>query len=155
MNSNYEFRSITKDIRRHPEFQKLKKLRHHKRDIYYHCIRVSHLSYIWAKKLNLDPISAARGGLLHDFFTYDWRLEGQLKHKKLFEKHGFTHSKEALSNAQIFFVINGKEADIIAKHMFPLTLSFPKYKESWLVSAVDKYVTISEYLNNARTRAGL
>ena len=37
------------------------------------------------------------------------------------------------------------EKDIIAKHMWPLTLrKVPKYKESFLISFVDKYTSTSE-----------
>lgn len=149
--NNKEFHQITEDILYHPEFLKLKTLRHHKKDIYHHVARVSYLSFIWAKRLNLDYKAAARGGLLHDFFVYDWRHEGQLKKKKLFEKHGFTHSKEALVNARTHFEITDREADIIVKHMFPLTLRPPKYPESWIVTMVDKYVTVSEYVEDIVT----
>jgi len=143
-----EFAEITNDIRKHPEFLKIKELKHHKRDIYHHTLRVSYLSYIWAKRLHLDYVSATRGGLLHDFFTYDWRYEGRLKKKKLFEKHGFTHPKEALKNSHNHFEINKIESDIIVKHMFPLTPSPPKYPEGWIVTCVDKYVTIAEYIED-------
>lgn len=143
-NSNHK--KITQDILSHPEFLKLKTLRHHKQDIYHHVYQVSVLSYKLAKTLRLDYKSAARGGLLHDFFIYDWRKDGQIRKKKLFEKHGFTHSKQALKNARMYFTLNKIEEDIIIKHMFPLTPQPPRYAESWLVSLVDKYVTVSEYL---------
>jgi len=148
--SEYDFNKITEDILYHPEFLKLKTLRHHKKDIYHHVVRVSYLSYIWAKKLRLDHVAAARGGLLHDFFIYDWRHEGQVKKKKLFEKHGFTHPKEALLNAQTHFELSDKEVNIILRHMFPLTPIPPRYKESWLVTIIDKYVTTQEYIESFR-----
>tara|TARA_Y100000588_G_C13802290_1_gene731372 strand:- start:48 stop:521 length:474 start_codon:yes stop_codon:yes gene_type:complete len=147
---NKDFYQITKDILYHPEFLKLKSLRHHKKDIYHHVVRVSYLSYVIAKRLKLDSVAAARGGLLHDFFVYDWRHEGSIKKKKLFEKHGFTHAKEALDNAQTHFNLTPKEKDIIIKHMFPLNPTPPKYAESWLVTLVDKYVTTQEYLESVR-----
>ena len=142
-----EYHKITQDLLTHHVFLKLKALRHHKLDIYHHVCRVSVLSYKLAKRLNLDYISAARGGLLHDFFTYDWRKEGQVKKKKIFEKHGFTHSKEALINSKKYFTLNPIEEDIIIKHMFPLTPIPPRYLESWIVTLVDKYVTVSEYFD--------
>lgn len=148
--SHKEFNKITEDILYHPEFLKLKTLRHHKKDIYHHVVRVSYLSFHWAKKFKLDSVAAARGGLLHDFFVYDWRYEGQVKKKRLFEKHGFTHAREALENAQTHFDISEKEADIIIKHMFPLNPVPPKYAESWIVTLVDKYVTTQEYLESFR-----
>ena len=39
---------------------------------------------------------------------------------------------------------NDLEANIIKLHMFPLAGVMPKYKESWLVTLVDKSVAIYE-----------
>lgn len=108
-----------------------------------HCIMVSYNSYQLAKKMNLDYISAARAGLLHDFYLYDWH-DGP-KADSFFKKHGFTHSRTALKNAEKYFELNDVEKDIILKHMWPLTLTLvPKYKESMLVSFVDKYISTKE-----------
>ena len=91
----------------------------------------------------MDYKSAARAGLLHDLFLYDWHNQPR---KKLFEKHGYTHPRTALNNASNNFDLNYKEKDIILKHMWPLTLkSVPRYKESFLVSIVDKYSSCGEY----------
>ena len=118
-----------------------------------HCIRVSYCSYKVAKFLHLDYKSAARAGLLHDLFLYDWHL--QPKADKFFEMHGFTHPKAALNNANKHFKLNDKEKDIIEKHMWPLTLrSVPKYKESFLVSFVDKYSSSCETIVPVAKKAG-
>ena len=110
-----------------------------------HCINVSYNSYKMAKLLGLDYISVARGALLHDFFLYDWHLVSE---KKLFKKHGFVHAKIALENAKQFFELNDVEMDIIEKHMWPLNLTkLPKYRESVLVSVIDKCVSSSEVLH--------
>lgn len=114
-----------------------------------HSIAVSYLAYRLARKLDLDYISVARAGLLHDFYLYDWHELP--KEKKLFKKHGFTHSKKALENASKYFELNEVEKDIIVKHMWPLTLrQIPKYKETTLVSFADKVIsskeTVSPYL---------
>lgn len=140
-----EYTNIVEDIFNHQEFQKLKTLDHHNSSVYEHSVSVSYLSYRIAKKLGLDYRASARAGLLHDFFLYDWREEGKRNKKKLFEKHGFTHPKEALSNAKKHFNVNAKEEDIIVKHMFPLCIVPPKHLESWLVTMVDKYYAIAEY----------
>lgn len=111
-----------------------------------HCINVSYKSFKIAKKLKLDYKSAARAGLLHDLFLYDWHLEP--KGVKLFQKHGFTHPKKALENSLKYFNLNDKEKDIIEKHMWPLTLrKVPKYKESFLISIVDKYAACGETIS--------
>ena len=36
--------------------------------------------------------------------------------------------------------------DIIKKHMWPLTVIPPSYKESWVVTVADKYVSARETL---------
>ena len=83
---------------------------------------------------------------LHDFFLYDWRTgtdhEGA---------HAFTHPETALSNAIEHFEINEKEADIILNHMWPLTITkMPSCKESFLVSAMDKYCSLKENFNRVK-----
>ena len=109
-----------------------------------HCIRVSYRSYKIAKVFKMDYKSAARAGLLHDLFLYDWHNQPR---KKLLEKHGYTHPRTALNNAINNFELNNREKDIILKHMWPLTLrSVPKYKESFLVSMVDKCSSCGETL---------
>ncbi|KFZ26589.1 MAG: hypothetical protein KQ78_01178 [Candidatus Izimaplasma bacterium HR2] len=106
-----------------------------------HCKNVSLKSYKVCKFLNLDYKSASRGALLHDFFLYDWHIPGS--HVGL---HGFRHSKISLNNAEKHFELNKKEKDIILTHMWPLTLRFPKYKESFVVSIVDKFCSSKETL---------
>lgn len=108
-----------------------------------HCIRVSHASYKVAKFFKMDYKAAARAGLLHDLFLYDWHL--QPKGVKLFKKHGFTHPQIALDNALKYFKLTEREKNIISTHMWPLTFrKFPKYKESFVVSLVDKYTSFIE-----------
>lgn len=111
-----------------------------------HCVKVSYRSYKIAKLFKMDYKSAARAGLLHDMFLYDWHLTP--KGTPLFKKHGFTHPRKALDNAEAHFDLNDKEKDIILKHMWPLTLrSIPKYKESFLVSLMDKYSSCGETIS--------
>jgi len=140
------YQKIVEDIVSDVNFKMMKRVYHHRDSVYEHSLRVSYLSYKLAKKLNLDYVSAARGGLLHDFFLYDWRKEGKLRRKKLFEKHGFTHAAISLRNAEKHFKLNDKERDIILKHMFPLNIAPPRTAESWLVMLVDKYVAARDYL---------
>lgn len=104
-----------------------------------HSLNVSLGSYKICRKLGLDYRSAARGGLLHDFFLYDWHKENP--HGGL---HGFTHPRIAAMNANKHFVLNKREQDVIKKHMWPLTVSLPKYPESVVVIFVDKFFCITE-----------
>lgn len=119
-------------------------IQHGSTTCYQHCVNVSYYSYKIAKKFNLDTRSIARAALLHDLFLYDWHKEKPVK--QLFKKHGFTHPQTALNNATKYFNLNAKEKDIILKHMWPLTLKLPKYKESYIVMLVDKYCCLLESL---------
>lgn len=141
-----EYISIVKDILLNEEFQRLKEFFHHNSSIYEHARRVSYLSYRICKILNLDYRAAARGGLLHDFFLYDWRnhKEPELAAEKF---HGLHHPKIALENSMRHFELSDKEKDIIVKHMWPLTFTPPRYRESYVVTFVDKYLSSSEFLS--------
>jgi uncharacterized protein len=128
------------DLVFHPMVQTMKQFKHHHNtSCFDHSLNVSFTTYLLCKNLGWDYKSAARGGLLHDLFLYDWRSttleEG---------KHGFVHPRIALDNALREFTLNSLEMDIIVKHMFPLTWQPPGYKESLLVCLVDKYCAVKE-----------
>ncbi|MBN1363409.1 MAG: hypothetical protein JW976_01255 [Syntrophaceae bacterium] len=141
-----EFYDIINDIYEHKEFIKLKEHYHHNASIYEHVMDVSYFSYRVCKFLKLDYHSAARGALLHDFFLYDWRNHDvyDIPEDKF---HGVEHPKIALINSKKHFTLNDIEKDIILKHMWPLTLVPPKYKESFIVSFADKYLASREFVN--------
>ena len=144
-----EFYDMIRDISTHDEFLKLKNYFHRNSSIYDHVIKVSYFAYRICKVLKLDYRSAARGGLLHDFFLYDWRNhdEPDLAREKY---HGIEHPRIALSNAEKYFMLNDIERDIILKHMWPLTVTPPKYKESFVVTFADKYLSSREFMNEFR-----
>lgn len=106
---------------------------------YAHSFRVAKYSYIVCERLNLDGVSAARGAMLHDFFLYDWEEEQMSG-----SEHLRTHPSAALEMAEQEFDLNEKEKDIIAKHMWPVTSQTPDYKESYIVSTMDKYSAVLE-----------
>ncbi len=141
-----EFYDIIKDIYKHEEFMKLKHFFHHNSSIYAHVRDVAYFTYRTAKYLKLDYRSAARGALLHDFFLYDWRNhdEPELHRDKY---HGVEHPRIALANAEKYFQLNDIEKDIIVKHMWPLTIVPPKYKESYIVTFADKYLSSREFID--------
>ena len=139
-----EFRRFVRDIAVNREFLRTKEFRHHDSSIYRHALRVSFLAYRVGKSLDLDARAMARGGLLHDFFLYDWRdhdLPELARHKF----HGLAHPHIALANARGQFSVTRVEGDIIVKHMWPLTLRPPMHLESFLVGCIDKYVAIYEF----------
>ena len=131
-----EYMKIIKDILSNRMVNQMKLYRqHHKVNCFDHCLYVSYNTYLLCKKYNLDYISVARAGLVHDLFLYDWRKKEN--GRKGF--HAFTHPKVAYENASKILNLNEKEKDIILKHMWPVTPVFPKYKETFLTILIDKY----------------
>ncbi len=140
---NEEYREFVSSILNHKEFSKLESIKHHDSNRLKHSLRVSYYSYLIAKKLHLDCESVARGGLLHDFF-----IERTVNYDTIKEKvklYTVDHPGYALENAQKYFNLNEKEANMIRSHMFPLDYHVPKYKESWVVNLVDKGVSFYEF----------
>ncbi len=141
-----EFYDIINEIYKHDEFMKLKSFFHHNSSIYAHVRDVAYFTYRTCKYLKLDYRSATRGALLHDFFLYDWRNHDEPDlHKDKY--HGIEHPRIALANAEKYFHLNDIEKDIIVKHMWPLTLVPPKYKESYIVTFADKYLSSKEFID--------
>ena len=138
---NQEFSILIQDLVNNSTVLKMKEFRqHYDTSCYEHCFKVAYYSYFICKKYGLDYKAAARAGMLHDLFLYDWRVK-QPGRKRL---HGFRHPRIALENSLQLFDLSKKEQDIILKHMWPLTIKFPSYKESYIVSFVDKYCALTE-----------
>ncbi len=136
---NKEYYNLVKPILENAEFLKRKNFPHHyKESVYDHVLRVSYDCYKIGKKLKLDYKSLAIAGLLHDFYEKPWQTD--FEHKPLLQRHGFTHAENARSNALKYFpeFMNEKRESMIKTHMFPLNKSLPKYKESWILTIVDK-----------------
>lgn len=105
-----------------------------------HSVLVAYLSYRICRKWELDWRAAARGGLLHDLFLYDWHIHGT--HEGL---HAFSHPRAACSNANRICALTDREQDIILSHMWPVTFRhFYRYPESAVVSCVDKLCAVAE-----------
>lgn len=135
-----DYIECTKDLIMHETIQKMKTFRHHDMvTCFHHSINVSKYSYFLCKLLGWDYRAAARGGLLHDLFLYDWR-----KDKLQGGKHGSMHPQIAHDNACELFELSDLEKDIILRHMFPLNTCPPSYKESMLVCFIDKLYMIIE-----------
>ena len=135
---DYEYNEIIKDILNNREFKKIESCPHHKINRLIHSKRVSYYSYKVCKKMGFDYISAARGGLLHDFFLNKYN---KCNSRKLL----VSHPKIALNNSKKHFNLSEKEKNIIECHMFPVSLStFPNCYESVVVSLVDKVMWFYE-----------
>jgi len=138
---NSEFMECIADLYCRPEVQGLKEFEQHLEiNRLQHIISVAYLSYYMSKKLSLNWRIAARGGILHDLFYYDWR-EDDWSHRP----HGYLHPGFALRNArELCGPLDKKTENIIIRHMWPLTPIPPKYKEAFIVSMADKYCAVKE-----------
>jgi len=142
------YESCVHDLMQHEDVRSMDGHIHHNRvTCLEHCLSVSFMSYLACYRLGLDYRAAARGGLLHDLYLYDWH------HTKPMEGlHGFTHPGIALRNANLRFLLNEREQDIIIKHMWPMTLRLPRHRESYIVCLVDKYCAFLEVFHDRRKR---
>lgn len=139
--SKDEFYSLVEDITNNQKFNKLNKEIHHGISRYDHSVRVAKWTYLTAKFFHMKKKEeTTKAALLHDFYI-DEDLKGQKNMKKL-----GTHPNMALENSLQYYELNNLQQDIIVKHMFPCTLELPKYKETWLVSLIDKIVGAYEML---------
>ncbi|MEG2513427.1 MAG: HD domain-containing protein [Acetivibrio sp.] len=130
-----------------------KYVQHGDTSTYAHCLKVSYYSYKIAKKWNLNAKDCAIGGLLHDLFLYDWHDKDRDGRREFILPHGFTHGVVAERNARKYFDIDLMCSDIIITHMFPLTIwKVPKYKESYVVLMVDKYLSTAEVFRRKKRR---
>lgn len=130
------------------ELEPLKEITHHIASTrFQHCVNVSYYCYIICKVLKLDARSAARAGLLHDLFYYDRKKYNAIRRKyKNRPSHSHMHSIMALNNASKLTNLNQLEKDIIYKHMWPVTKASPKYKETYIITTVDKVCAVFEFL---------
>ena len=117
-------------------------IQHGSNSVYTHCVNVARMSVKIAKwlpiQVNMDALVI--GALLHDYFLYDWH-DGKGRHF-----HGFTHPGCAKRNAEMDYTLSPRVKNIIARHMFPLTLVPPTCTEAWIVCIADKICAIEETL---------
>lgn len=116
-------------------------LQHGSTSVYEHSIGVAIMCLMIASLLpfKINHKSLVRGALLHDYFLYDWH-----KHEKWHKWHGFRHGEFARRNAKRDFDINEVEENMISSHMFPMSKSLPKYKESIILCLSDKICATKE-----------
>ena len=122
-----EFMEVVGHLISHPRFQKLDGIvQHHHSTRLEHSVNVSYTSY--------------------KIFYYDWRVT------KFNKSHAWVHPRIAVRNARKLVNLNKKEEDIILKHMWGATIAPPKYKESYIVTMVDKYWAVKEAATPLRNR---
>lgn len=136
-----EFNSLIEDITNNKQFNKLNKELHHGITRYEHSMRVAKWTFKICNFFKIDGKNeVTRAALLHDFYINN-DLVSSSGAAKLGE-----HPTKALENSLKYFSLNEIQQDIIKTHMFPCNLDVPKYKESWLVSGIDKAVSTYEML---------
>ena len=145
--NSFTFDSIAKEITKSNKFNELKSENHHGITRYKHVLRVSKYTYKISKLLKMDYISATRAALLHDYFT------NEELHNDSSLKSGIIHPEVACINAKKDFELNEIERNAIVSHMFPLGNEIPKYKESWILTIVDKLVATYEMTRFKLTNA--
>ena len=133
-----EFNNIIKDIVTNEEFMKLQGEVHHSTTRFNHSLRVAYEVYNKLKDNDQNYVDATRAALLHDFFFDDDLSSSQNDRLN-------NHPLIALENAKKYFDINELQENIILSHMYPLSYCLPRFKESWVVSLMDKKVTILEF----------
>lgn len=137
-----EFYECIKDLVSHPAVQEMKNyIQHGTTTCYQHCLYVAYYNYRVCIRFGLDARSAARAGMLHDLFLYDWHDYARKSGKHF---HGFTHPAEALKNARKHFALSSLEEEMIRKHMWPLTPVPPVRAESFVICMTDKYCSLCE-----------
>lgn len=143
--SGDKYKELVSEIVTNPAVQEMKKFNHHSHtNCFEHSVHVSYYNYLICSRLGWDAKAAAKAGLLHDLFLYDWHGHKPEEGERM---HGFEHPTKALKNAQNNFDITRKEGDIILKHMFPLTIAPPKYKESCVIIMTDKFCSVCEVMD--------
>jgi len=143
-----EYNQMVCDLISHEVVCQMKNyIQHGRTTTFQHCVNVSYYNYLICKLLSLDARAAARGGLLHDLFLYDWhtRVTPVGEHN-----HAIAHAGTALANAKMYFALDEKETDIIKKHMFPVNPALPKYSETVVITIVDKVCGVMEVLDYRR-----
>lgn len=144
-----EFIEIVGPLLKNETVLEMKKYRqHYETTCYDHCLEASYYCYKICKKFNLDYKSTAKAAMVHDLFLYDWRKR-QPDRKGL---HAFTHPRTSYENASKIMVLNDLQKDVILKHMWPLTIKLPRYKESYILTLVDKYCALSESYHEISSR---
>ena len=138
-----EYMSVIDKYLKEDKVQLMKEIPHHDSNRFNHSLKVSYLSYKACRKLNLDYESVAKAGLLHDLYFN--RIEECTNASDKIKLFMNDHPETALINARELFHLNKKEENIILSHMWPASKHFPKYKESLVVGAVDKYLSINEF----------
>lgn len=140
-----EYFNCVNDLLRNKTVLSLGDFKHHIGTTrFQHSLNVSYYNFKLCKLLRLNARSAARAGLLHDFFFYDRKT-----HEKIMRSHSEEHADTALFNAMEMFPITELEGDMILNHMWPMTPRLPRHRETFIITLVDKFCAMAEVMTSA------
>lgn len=129
-----DFESLVLDILSNNKFQELNNELHHGISRFSHSMRVARITYRFAKFFKMkNSEEMTRAALLHDFYLDKEFVNDENSAKKL-----ALHPILAYENACKYYDLGALEENIIKSHMFPLKGDIPVYKESYIVSTIDK-----------------
>lgn len=134
------------DILQSANFKQMKEyIQHGNMTVNAHVLNVARYSIALSEWLHIScsKRELIRGALLHDYFLYDWHIPDSEHSHNL---HGFYHPGIALRNAMKEYELTEREKDIIARHMWPLTVVPPRCREAWIVTMADKWCSLMETL---------
>ncbi len=137
-----DYMDCVRDIMDNPVFQSMDEyMQHGDTTCKTHCIKVSYMSYRICRRMGWEYAEAARAGLLHDLFLYDWHTHARETGEHF---HGFTHPRTAMNNAVKYFDLTEKEKNMILRHMWPLTPIPPRSREGMVIVYSDKFCGLIE-----------
>ena len=147
-----DFYEVVEELLNRDEVRKLAEFTHHKMTTrWQHCLNVSYYNYKLCRLFRLDAESAARAGLLHDLYHYD---TARYSRTSPAIRHSHYHPQVALEAAEKLLDMNDRERDMIGNHMWPVTFPRPKYAETYIITVVDKYCAVIEFLLPQPARFG-
>lgn len=143
------YRDAVQDLLDSPDVQKLcEHTQHMSTCRLQHSINVSYYSFRLARIFRVDDRAAARAGLLHDLYYYDFR-NAELTCRQ----HSDLHPRIALQNARSVTSLSAAEEDIILTHMWPMAGSAPRNFEGYIVTFADKVCASLEVILRLLMRA--
>ncbi len=132
------------------EYLRLKTVpRHGRTNTFEHSVRVAEMAGRLAPHFGVEPDSAVRVGLLHDFCLinyYDPANKGTHDGRW----YCFYHPEDAVQNSEAQGIsLTEKEQQAILSHMFPLSTHMVKSRLGLVLTLADKTVAAEEGLKSA------
>ena len=141
-----DYFECVEDLLRDKNILRLRNFAHHSGTTrFQHSLNVSYYNFRLCRFFRLDAKAGARAGLLHDLFFYDRQEHERVKGEGW---HGIGHPKIAFFNACDLFSINQVEGDMIVNHMWPLSPRLPRYRETYVITLVDKFCAVAEVMTH-------